>query len=80
LFDLKLSLFGLHLPQDALAFAQGQTEILDSGLLHDLPNDEKLSSRQSAISPSEFRQDLHPDCPRHWSALSLERFQFTRPA
>jgi hypothetical protein len=32
LLDLKLGLFGLHVPRDALTFFQGQTEILDPGL------------------------------------------------
>jgi hypothetical protein len=33
LLDLNLGMFGLRLPQDALAFFQGQAEILDLRLV-----------------------------------------------
>jgi hypothetical protein len=80
LLDLKLRLFGFTVPRDTLTFFQGQTEILDPGLLHVPPNNKKLSSRQGPVGPGEFRPNLPLDCPRHGSCLSLERFQLTQPA
>lgn len=67
LLGLKLRLFDLLMPLDALAFSHGQTEILDPGWLHVPPNNKMLSSCQGPIYPGEFRPDLHLDCPRSGS-------------
>lgn len=77
--DLKLHLFGLHLPQDALTLFQGQAEILVLRLFDVAPNSKNLSPRQNAGDPAKLRPDLHLNCPRHCPAPSLNRFQLTRP-
>jgi hypothetical protein len=44
------------------------------------PNNEKLSSRHGAVNPNKVRQDLHLNCPRHWSGPFARNAQLTQPA
>ena len=80
LLGLKLRLFDLLMPLDALAFSQGQTEILDPGWLH-VPRITKCSRRAWLPStPVNFAQIFISIVPVAGPALSLERFQRGRPA
>ncbi len=80
LLSLKMRLFDLLMPLDALAFSQGQTEILDPGC-STFRRRTKCSRRAWVPStPVNFAQIFISIVPVAGPALSLERFQRGRPA